>query len=175
MTLNDSDRIEFLLTRYGQLNQQLNTLNQVVHRIFYLSLVFGVALLSLGFQADSSLQRGKLSILAAFIFLSLGLWTRTYLNGRKEAQRQRGEIINELADYEYDFRSLDGATDIFPKEGKRDWWEKEIRRLKIKEISPNITDRDLGKIKIKAILLHLYYSIIAILLFSQWLLVKFSS
>ena len=126
MTLNHSERIDFLLTRYGQLTQQLSTLNQVIHRIFYLSIVFGVALLSLGFQADFPLQRGKLSILGALIFISLGLWTRTYINGRKETQRQQEEIIEELKAQTYDFHNLEGVTAVFPSEAKREMWENDM-------------------------------------------------
>jgi hypothetical protein len=131
MTVSGSDPIDFLLTRYSQLTQRLSTQNQVIHRTFYLSLVFGVALLSLGFQADSPLQRGMLSVLGAFIFISLGLWTRTYVNGRNETQRQRDKIINELKTHKYDFHEIDGVTAVFPSETKRDRWEEAAIKNKL--------------------------------------------
>jgi hypothetical protein len=147
MALDDSDRIDFLLTRYGQLNQEHSNRNQVIQRTFYLSLIFGIALLGLGIRADSGLETGLLSILGVFIFFSLGLWTRTYVNGRKDTQRQREEIEEELQTFDFGFNELRAETDTFPDEGGRDWWERLIKNQ----------------------LLYLYYAAVVLLsLFAAW-------
>jgi len=115
MSPDDSERVDFLLTRYGQLNQEHSARNQVIHRTFYLSLIFGMALLGLGSRAEASPENAVLAILGALIFTSLGLWTRSYVTGRNDTQRQREVIINELETNEYDFQTLDGVRTFFQK------------------------------------------------------------
>jgi len=124
MSPDDSERVDFLLTRYGQLNQEHSARNQVIHRTFYLSLIFGMALLGLGSRAEASPENAVLAILGALIFTSLGLWTRSYVTGRNDTQRQREVIINELETNEYDFQTLDGVRTFFPEESERDRWER---------------------------------------------------
>ena len=124
MPPDDSERIDFLLTRYGQLNQEHIVRNQVIHRTFYLSLIFGMALLGLSSRVEHSPENAVLALLGALIFTSLGLWTRSYVNGRTDTQRQRDEIIKELKANEYDFQTLDGVRAAFPKESERDRWER---------------------------------------------------
>lgn len=123
MTPDESDQIDFLLTRYGQLAQEHGVRNQVVHRTFYLSLIFGVALLGLHSRANTAPERGVLAALGTLIFFSLGLWTRSYINGRNDTQRQKDAIIDELRARDCDFRDINSVGVIFPSSEERDDWE----------------------------------------------------
>jgi tryptophan 2,3-dioxygenase len=125
MSDENNDKTQFLLTRYGQINQKHSLHSQVIHRTFYLSLVFLGVLLGAFTQLNSRSNRTILFLFAGLIFASLLLWTRTYHNGRNDFNRQREEIIDELEAMELSFSEIERVGEVFPKDAGREDWEKD--------------------------------------------------
>jgi len=120
---DDEDNIDFLLTRYSQINQKHSHHSEVIHRTFYLSLIFLGVIINAIIQSTDVLVQVSLCGLTALIFFALMLWTRTYTNGRKDFNRQKNEIIAELQQCEYGFSKIDQVNTLFPDDDNRDWWE----------------------------------------------------
>lgn len=123
-TDSESNQLQFLISRYSQLNQQHTTNNQIIHTTFYLSVVFFGILLGGVSQLSDGIFKTALYLFAGFIFLAMLLWTRTYLNGRNVVTQQKETVLRELEAGQYSFKYADSVDQFFPDESRRDFWEK---------------------------------------------------
>lgn len=139
---SDSRRLSFLLDRYSQLTELDANKNRIIHTTFYLSVVFFGIMLG-GFSSISSFPiRAVLYVYAAAIFVSMLLWTRTYITSRNEIHKQKVRIVQELLTFEFNFESVDSSRAFFADENYQEGWEANGR---------------------KEILLQLYYALLAYL------------
>ncbi|WP_157525728.1 hypothetical protein [Halorientalis sp. IM1011] len=124
MTPDESENTDLLLTRYDQISQEHNHYNTVIHRTFYLSLVFLSAFLGLFLQESTDESRTVLCFFVGVVFFSLGLWTRTYQNGRRQSENLQNAIVSELTAKDYNFDEIDGIESLFPSGESRKKWER---------------------------------------------------
>jgi len=136
MSDTNPERIDFLLTRYGQLTEKQSHYNTVIHRTFYLSLIFFGVVISAGSRFDIALKTASLFSGAAIIFVLLYYWTRSYQNGRNSVNNQKKSIIDELKYNDFSFYKLSGVKSIFPeydvkKSKEREDWEQNKKTNRI--------------------------------------------
>ncbi|WP_275882456.1 hypothetical protein [Halorhabdus sp. BNX81] len=121
----DEMKLDFLMDRYSQLVEEQMTTNEIIHTTFYISIVVFGALVGVLPQSSTFLTRGILSIFASGVFLAMFLWTRTYLNSRKEISNHLEDIINEFENVNFDFETVDSPDQFFsaPADYREDSWE----------------------------------------------------
>ncbi|MDS0474478.1 hypothetical protein [Natrinema sp. 1APR25-10V2] len=122
--------LEFLLTRYHQLVEHQMGNNNIIHTTFYLSFVFFGVLLGVVPRTELRLARAALYVFAAGIFVSMFMWTRTYINDRKVTEAKRNAILRELNDRSYSCGDLESVERFFPDPGfqRRERWSKGRRK-----------------------------------------------
>ncbi len=99
--------------------------NEIIHTTFYISIVVFGALIGVVPQTSSLLTRGVLSVFAAGIFFAMFLWTKTYLNSRREITNQMALIIEQFEEAEFEFERISSPAAYFsdPAEYREDTWE----------------------------------------------------
>ncbi|RAW45594.1 hypothetical protein DQW50_08600 [Halorubrum sp. 48-1-W] len=132
----DADEIRFLSDRYQQLTENQMENNQIIHTTFYISVVFFGAMVGVIPEIETRLSRVGLYAFSSGVFVSLLLWTRTYLNNRRVNEEKINEILTEM---NREDRTLGGITSpekYFPDPGdqRQDFWTKRKGRFGYKEI-----------------------------------------
>ncbi|WP_254763736.1 hypothetical protein [Natrinema marinum] len=127
---SEMGELEFLLTRYQQLIDHQMGNNNIIHTTFYLSFVFFGVLLGVVPRTELRLARAALYVFAAAIFVSMFMWTRTYINDRDVTEAKRNAILRELNEGSYSCGDLESVERFFPDPGfqRRERWSKGRRK-----------------------------------------------
>lgn len=102
--------LELLATRYDRIIESTMTINQIIHRTFYLSVVAAGILIGTLPQVSSILSRGPLYLFGALLFVAMYGWNQTYINSRSTLIEQMAAITRRIEETEYDFEDLDAGT-----------------------------------------------------------------
>jgi uncharacterized membrane protein len=96
---SDDRRVQLLLKRYGQLEQTINAMNNVIHTNFYLSVVFFAGMLNslIPYVPQRRAEIGLTAVVATVVFLFMTFITRGYQEGRRQQVRQKNKLVNEIA------------------------------------------------------------------------------
>lgn len=121
----DEIEIQFLMDRYHQLVDEQMLTNEIIHTTFYISIVVFGALIGVIPQTSTFLTRGVLSIFASGVFFAMFLWTKTYLNSRREITNQMAAIIEQFKESELVFEKISPPETYFsePADYRQDAWE----------------------------------------------------
>jgi len=124
------ETVELLLERYGQLRELTEEKNKVIYQIFYLSVVFTGVVIGGGLRIESGNTRFLYSVFCAVVFMSMLLWTRTYVHSRSEIHSKINAVQRELESLDRELPSGTKVGELFRKrpkleESEVEWWERQ--------------------------------------------------
>lgn len=102
--------LELLSRRYDRLVESTMTINQIIHRTFYLSVVAAGILIGSLPQVSTLLSRVPLYLFGALLFIAMFGWNQTYLNSRETLIDQLDAVANRIEETEYDLKTLDAGN-----------------------------------------------------------------
>lgn len=130
VTLDTGAQLDLLVQRYGQLRELVENKNKVIYQLFYLSVVFiGVVIGGYGTVRSTTDALPWFALFTSAVFVSMLLWTRTYINSRNEVHATIDAVYDEIEALDIELGSTRGEQ-LFRRRPKsdasaRDWWERQ--------------------------------------------------